>query len=589
MDNKELAQLLEETGVLKRLAGENDFKAAAYDRAARQIENMETPIAEYIEGENVDSISGIGKSLATQIYAYADTGRLPVLDALHEQIPSGLIKWLDIPGLGPKKIYKVHRELGITEMAELVEKCRDGSVAELKGMGEKTAEKILSSIAFMEKFGERCRADQAASVAKTFNDFLFGQPGVDAISLAGSSRRRLETIGDIDILVAAKELHSPSIMEAFTTHPDVVEILAKGDTKSSIRTREGRQVDLRVIPEKHFAAALMYFTGSKEHNIATRARARERGMALNEYGLFQLDDKGDTNFDEPVNTKTEADIYRELDLPFIEPELREDRGEFAWFESHEKIDLLQAADIQGILHAHSTWSDGACTIHEMALGCIERGYSYLGLTDHSRAAAYAGGLTAERVEAQWKEIDQVNQQLADEGHCFHVFKGIESDILGNGELDYEEEILAGFDFIIASVHSALDMEAGKMLERMQKAAANPYCTIIGHPTGRLLLKRKGSEMDLNALVEHCADHKTVIEINANPRRLDLDWRYGRKAHECGMMTSINPDAHNLQMLDDMEYGVGVARKGWYNPERVLNTKSLEEISTWFETPKNERI
>lgn len=589
MNNKALSELLEETGVLKRLAGENDFKAAAYDRAARQIENMETSISEYVALKKVDTIAGVGKSLATQIYAYAETGRLPILDKLHKQIPPGLIKWLDIPGLGPKKIYKVHQELGITEVAELVEKCKDGSVAALKGMGAKTAEKILSSIAFMEKFGERCRADQAAFIAETFLEFMRKQTGVEEISLAGSSRRRLETIGDIDILIAATPEHTPTLMSAFTTHPNVVEILANGDTKASVRTQEGRQVDLRVVSRPHFAAALMYFTGSKEHNIGMRSRARERGMGLNEYGLFTLDDKGDTDFDAPVTTQTEADIYAKLDLPFVEPELREDQGEFAYFEKHATLELLKDSDVKGILHAHSKWSDGAETIYDMAIGCLNRGYSYLGLTDHSRAAAYAGGLTAERVEAQWREIDEVNQQLADEGHAFHVFKGIESDILGNGDLDYDEDILAGFDFIIASVHSALDMPAEKMLERMKKAAAHPYCTMIGHPTGRLLLKRKGSDLDLNALVAHCAEHKTVIEINANPIRLDLDWRYGRKAFECGMMTSINPDAHSLEMLDDVTYGVGIARKGWYSPDRVLNTKSMEELAAWFKTPKHERV
>ena len=582
MSNKELAKKLERTGVLKRLAGENDFKAAAYDRAARTIENLESPIRDFVAEKRVIDIGGIGKSLAEEIYAWAETGTLPALEKASEAVPGGLIQWLDIPGLGPKKIYKIHQELEITEIDELVEKCEDGSVAALKGMGAKSAEKILKSIDFIKQHGERCLVHEATFVSETFYNFMKQVEGVDQISIAGSLRRRCETIGDIDILVAATEKNTAAIMSAFTTHPNVIEILAQGDTKASVRTQDGRQVDLRVVPDHHFAAALMYFTGNKDHNVMMRKRARDRGMALNEYGLFKLNAEGDTDFEQPVEASSEEAIYQTLDIAFVPPELRENHGEFAWFEEHETMDLVEPDQIQGILHAHSTWSDGAYSVYDMAIGCIERGYHYLGLTDHSKSAAYAGGLTITRVKEQWLEIDEVNAQLKDEGHDFRVFKGIESDILSDGSLDYPDDILAGFEFIIASVHSALEMPVDAMLERMKIAAANPYCTMIGHPTGRLLLKRKGNEFDINQLIEHACKYNTGIEINANPRRLDLDWRYGSKARACGMMTSVNPDAHSLDMLDDVIHGVNIARKAGFSPERVLNTRTTKEIELFFQ-------
>ena len=582
MSNTELAKLLERTAILKRLAGENDFKAAAYDRAARTIENLEISIKDFIENEKVLDIDGIGKSLAAEIYAYGENGTLPAMEKAEAAVPGGLAKWLDIGGLGPKKIFKIHKELGITEMNQLIERCKDGSVAKLKGMGAKTADKIVKSIEFIQEHGERCRVDEATFVAETFRDFMAKVEGVNSIEIAGSLRRRCETIGDIDLLVAAKPEDTPCIMQTFVDHPNVIEILAQGDTKASVRTQDGRQVDLRVVPPNHFAATLMYFTGNKDHNVVMRQRARDRGMALNEYGLFKLDASGDTDFSNPVEAESEKAIYQKLGLPFIQPELREDHGEFDYFENNAEIDLLDLKEIKGVLHAHSTWSDGAFTIYEMAIGCIERGYTYLGITDHSKSASYAGGLTINRVKDQWKEIDAVNAQLLAEGYDFRIFKGIESDILSDGSLDYPEDILAGFEFIIASVHSSLDMPVDEMLERMKNAAANPYCTMIGHPTGRLLLKRKGNTFDINALIEHAAACNTGIEINANPRRLDIDWRYGNKARSCGMITSINPDAHTLDMLDDVVHGVNIARKAGFNAERVLNTRTHADLSEYFQ-------
>jgi len=579
--NKDVAECLEEIGILLRLAGENDFKAIAFDRAARTIESMDKPIGVYVANGEVTSISGIGKSIATDIYSLFETGEIPVLTELKQTVPAGLIKWLDISGLGPKSVYKIHHALGITELDELKKACEDGSVAALPGLGAKSAEKILKSIAWMEQFSERCRLDEAHLIAERVLDLLEDQPGVQEISVAGSYRRSMETIGDIDVLIGASEDVASSLFDVFTGDEQVMEVLGRGDTKSSVRTREGRQVDLRIVKPEQFPAALMYFTGSKEHNVAMRQRARDRGMALNEYGLFKLDADGNTNFDQPVEYGSEQDIYRQLGLSWVPPELREDRGEVAYFAEHESMDLVQESDIRGVLHAHSTWSDGKYSIEEMARACLDRGFEYLGLTDHSKTAAYAGGLDVRRVQQQWKEIDAVNDKLYREGHNFRVFKGIESDILADGSLDYDEDILTGFDFIIASVHFSLDMPPEKMLDRLVRAVEHPRTTILGHPTGRLLLKRDGSKVDLNTVIERAAAAGTAIEINANPWRLDIDWRYGNKAKEVGLMTAVCPDAHETDGIDDIQYGVRIARKAKFNKERVLNTMSVKEISDWF--------
>lgn len=579
--NRDVAAKLREVFQLMQLAGENRFKAIAFDRAAQTVEGLNDDINTYIESKTLTDIKGIGKSIAEDIYAYAETGTMPVLEAFQEKVPSGLIKWTEISGLGPKNILKIHKEFGITEVEELKQLIDSGELAKLPGLGGKSAEKIRKSIEWMEKFDERCRLDEATVIAEAIYDSLKDLEGVQKIEVAGSLRRAKETIGDIDILIAAEEQYITSLFEVFTSHERVTEVLGKGDTKSSVRTDEGRQVDLRIVKPENFAAALMYFTGSKEHNVVMRSRARERGMSLNEYGLYKLTADGETDFDAPQPYESEADIYKMLDLNFVPPELREDRGEFEIFEEHETLKLVTEADIKGVIHAHSTWSDGKFSIREMAEACIARGYEYLGITDHSKTAAYAGGLSADDVKRQWDEIDALNAEFKEAGTNFVVFKGIESDILADGSLDYEDDILAGFDFIIASVHQSLEMPHAKMMERFRQAIKNPYTRMIGHPTGRLLLKRNESDIDLNELITLAAEHNTAIEINANPWRLDLDWKFGNKAKEVGLMTSVNPDAHSIDGIDVMKYGVRIARKGKFEKERVLNTKSADEVRAYF--------
>lgn len=579
--NRDIAAKLRKIFTLMQLAGENRFRAIAFDRAAQAVENLGEPIENYIDSKSLTDIKGIGKSIAEDIYAYSETGKIPVLEELSERVPQSLVEWLDISGLGPKSIVKIYETYGITEMSELKEACLDGRVASLPGMGKKSAEKIVKSIEWLQEHGQRSLLSEALDIAEPLKAFLEKQDGVRQIEVAGSLRRRLETIGDVDLLVAADGKDAPSIFDAFIGHPLVVEVLGRGETKSSVRTESGRQVDLRIVSLDEFPAALLYFTGSKEHNVALRQRARKREMTLNEYGLFGMTEDGKTDFDRPVPSGSEEEIYRKLDLYFVPPELREDRGEIELFETNESLPLVEEHDIRGVVHSHSTWSDGKFSIEEMARAAIERGYTYLTVTDHSRTAAYAGGLTIPQVKKQWEEIDGLNQKFRDEGIDFTLFKGIESDILPDGSLDYPDEILAGFDIVIASVHQGLDMPAEAMTERFMKAIEHPHSHIIGHPTGRLLLRRGGSELDLNKIIDWAAQHGKAIEINANPHRLDMDWRFGGKAREVGLLTSINPDAHSIAGIDQIRYGVMQARKAMFEKERVLNTRSAKEFRKWL--------
>jgi DNA polymerase (family 10) len=579
--NKSAAQALEEVATLMRIAGENDFKAIAFDKAARTVESLDEPLSTIIDEGRILSVPGIGKSIAADLVALKNTGTMPVLVSLHSSIPKGLIQWLDISGLGPKNIAKIHKALGITSVDELKAACLDGTVAALSGLGEKSAAKIIKSIDWMEQFSARCRLDEAENIAEFMVAAISGQKEVTHLAIAGSLRRQLETIGDIDILVQADPTDVGTIFDAFVQAPDVAEVLGRGDTKCSIRVTQGRQVDLRIVDAVSYPAALMYFTGSKEHNVFVRGRARERGMALNEYGLFKLTESGDTDFEAPVEANTEEAIYKALGLNFIPPELREDNGNLSRFESWEAHDLAELSDLKGILHAHSTWSDGSNSIAEMAQACIDRGYQYLGLTDHSRTAAYAGGLSIERVYDQWREIDRINDDFTKKGVHFRVFKGIESDILVDGSLDYPDDVLAGFDFVIASVHSSLDLPEDKMTDRFLRAIDNPHTRIIGHPTGRLLLKREGSKLDMPRIIEAAAASNTAIEINASPWRLDLDWRWGKKASSVSLFTAICPDAHSTEGLDDAKYGISIAKKSGFLRERVLNTRDADTLLQWF--------
>ncbi len=579
-DNKNIAERLRQVHTLMLLAGENRFRAIAFDRAAQTIEGLSEPVDHYLESGTLTDLKGIGSSIAEDIRLFSETGSMPVLEDLKERVPDGLIRWLDISGLGPKNIVKIHKELGITEVEELADACRDGRVAALPGLGEKSAEKILKSIEWLQQHSQRCLISEAREVALPLLEVLKEAGGVQQIEVAGSLRRWNETIGDVDLLVAADEVDNSAIFDRFTGHEMVVEVLGRGETKSSIRTESGRQVDLRIVNPEQFPAALVYFTGSKEHNIVLRRRARERGMVLNEYGLFPANQDGDADSSRPMELSSETELYRHLDLAWIPPELREGRGEVEYFESHEEMPLVTPEEVRGVVHLHTTWSDGKQTVEQMARASIERGYTYMGVTDHSRSAAYAGGLSIDEVKKQWDEIDRVIEKFSSEGIEFTIFKGIESDILADGSLDYPDDLLDGFDFVIASIHHGMDMPREKMMDRFRKAIEHPAVRMIGHPTGRLLLRRGESDLDMNQLIEWAAEHQTAIEINANPHRLDLDWRHGNKALEAGLLTSINPDAHNVEGIDDILYGVMIARKAKFDSSRIVNCLTAEEFRRW---------
>ena len=577
-----LPALLQRTADLLRLSGANDFKAGAWEKAAAVVEQ---------EGENLrfrdsetalQELPNIGKSLAFELHQFLTTGKLPQLEKLEKELPEGLIAWLDISGLGPKRAAKIHQQLGISKLDDLKTALEDGRVAALAGFGAKSAKKILNALTWMEGSGDRCLLNEAMALAEEMIAHLEDCPGLLKLETAGSLRRSRESVGDLDFLACvegdASELH-----RRFCEMKDVVEVLVSGETKSSVRVSQGRQLDLRSVNKDAFPAALIYFTGSKEHNVFLRGRAREQGLTLNEYGLYPLVD-GEANRDHPIPMPDEAALYKKLALPFTPPELREQIYQ-PWIEAHDLPTLVEANDLKGILHAHSTWSDGKNTLREMAEACIDLGYSYFGITDHSQSAFYAGGLKPKAVEAQWHEIDTLNARFADEGKDFHIFKGIESDIRADGSLDYDDDLLAGFDFVIASIHGQMDMEAPAMQARVEKAVQHPACTILGHPTARLLLQRPGIKLDMEAVIRLAAKNSVAIEINAAPPRLELDWRWGKLAREVGLRTAICPDAHAVDQLTRMtRYGIPMARKAGFDAARILNCElahHLFPISSYF--------
>ncbi len=570
-----LPALLQRTADLLRLSGANEFKAGAWDKAAALVEQEGEALRSRDSEKALQELPGIGKSLASELHHYLTKGTLPQLEALEESLPEGLIQWLNLSGLGPKRAAKIHQALDISTLDELKVALEDGRVEALSGFGKKSAKKILNTLTWMEGSEDRCLQSEALAIATQVEEWLRGCEQPFQAIRAGSLRRSRETIGDLDFLATvdgdAKALH-----DRFCEAPDVVEILSRGDTKSSVRVKQGRQLDLRTVEKDEFPAALIYFTGSKEHNVFLRSRAREKGLTLNEYGLYPLVD-GEADRAHPVKAETETELYKKLDLPFTPPELREQVYQ-SWIEENTLPELVEAKDLKGVLHAHSTWSDGKNTLAEMAEACMKLGYSYLGITDHSQSAFYAGGLKPKQVEAQWKEIEQLNQHFRDSGKDFVLFKGIESDIRADGSLDYDDEVLAGFDFVIASIHGQMDMDAEAMQARVEKALCHPACTILGHPTARLLLQRPGVKLDMEKVIRLAAEQNVAIEINAAPPRLELDWRLGKLAREVGLTTAICPDAHAVDQIDRItEFGIPMARKAGFHAGAVLNCRSKEQL------------
>lgn len=563
MQAGEIAVILEQIASLMEIQGENPFRCRAYYNAARVVEGL-TDLEIRIQSKTLMELKGIGEDLARQITQLALKGQSDRWTQLRKSFPQGVLDMLRVPGLGPKKVKILYQDLKIQNLGELEYACIENRLLDLKGFGAKTQVNVLKGIELLKKTAGRFLLDTALSEARPIQAFLKKQKGVIRCEIAGSLRRQKETIGDIDFLASLKG-STTALMKAFCALPQVEVILAQGETKSSVRLKSGIQVDLRVVSDQEFPFALLYFTGSKEHNTVLRQMAKVKGLKLNEYGLF----KGNKS----ILCKIEADIYHALGLNDIPPELRENQGEFQFAAKKKYPRLIEEKDLKGIFHAHSTWSDGTASILEMGRTAEKLGFEYLGLSDHSQSAAYAGGLKAKDLTDQAKEIAQANAALK---KCM-ILQGTESDILADGSLDYPDAVLKKLSFVIASLHSGFKMDREKMTRRVLRAIKNPHTRMIGHISTRLLLARDGCDLDYSAIFAAAAKHGVVIEINANPHRLDLDWRYLAQAKEIGVKFAINPDAHSPAGLADTAFGVGIARKGGLTAEDVINTRGLKEI------------
>ena len=575
MTKETIAATLEAVGRLLELKGENVFKIRAYANAARAVESYPGNILHAAANGELPQITGIGKAIAEKIGELIATGELRYLQALKAEFPEGLFEMLELQGLGPKKIKAIWEQLGVTNVTALEAACRDGRIAALAGFGKKTADNICASIAARARHAGRFRLGDIAPDAERMLDELRAQSAVAQVSLAGSYRRRKEVIGDLDFIVST---NAPDTVTAFfVSHPMVETVIAHGPTKASVRWKSGVQADLRVVRDREYPFALNYFTGSKEHNIVMRSRALARGWTLNEYRLEMVSNvEGRKSKVAPLQipvSHEEADLYRALGLDYIEPELREDRGEFIAAERHQLPDLVKLENLRGTFHCHTTASDGRGTLSEMAEAARELGLQYLGIADHSKSSFQAHGIDEARLLAQKEEIAQWNNTAGD----FRLFAGIECDVLRDGSLDFSDEILAQLDFVIASVHASFSMGQAEMTSRIIRAISNPHVTILGHLTGRLLLSRDAYEVDIPAVIEAAAATGTIIELNASPRRLDMDWRWWPLAKEKGVKCAINPDAHHTRQLGYLWNGIGAARKGWLTRNDVINCLPLGKI------------
>ena len=572
MDKEQVAAVLTEIGTLLELKGENPFKTRAYHNAARTLEGLSEPLDKIVAEGRLGEIKGFGDALVDKITRLVTAGKLPYYDELKASVAPGLIEMLGIPTLGPKKVKKLHDELGVDTIEALEAACKAGKVAVLDGFGEKTQTKILEGIAFKRQFASKHHLHKALAVATPMLESLRQHPDVTRCSTAGSLRRWKETIGDIDFLVSSKR--PADVIEFFVTQPGVLSVSAKGDTKASVVVEGGIQADLRVVSDAEYPFALAYFTGSKEHNIVMRQRAIARGLRLNEYGLFRSkEETRDPALRLPCHT--EEDIFRELDLAYVEPELREDHGEFAAAEAGKLPRLLEWTDLRGSLHNHSNWSDGHETLEQIAEHAEELGLSYWAITDHSRASYQANGLAPERLREQLKAVAEVNKKLADDGADVRLLTGTEVDILKE-KLDFADDLLAELDVVVASLHVAGSDEKDNT-KRLIRAAENPHVHMLGHLTGRLLLERNPYPVNQQAVIDACAETGTWLELNASPWRFDLDWRLWHYARSKGVKCVINCDAHRLDHFGYLRLGTGVARKGWLTKGDVVNTLSLAEL------------
>jgi DNA polymerase (family 10) len=556
------ADFVAEYAILLELSGASPFRVRAYANAVRALETLSSPLDELLAAGTLTKVKGIGDSVAELVAEFADTGTAQAYEKLQAATPEGLLDMLRVPGLGPRKIVAIRKALGIETLDALEQACRNGQLAALKGFGSKTQANILKGVEFIRAHEGHCRVDSAHHSAQSLLAVL--RPYAQHLDVAGELRRARETVQRLDFVLSTTDAEAATA--AFVSHPDVAEVLAP----SAGRLSSGLRANLHVVPDDAFSAALHYYTGSEEHRAALRTKATERGLVLDERGLWRGDER--------IECADEAALFAALGLAYIPPELRENQGEVAAAAADTLPELVTAADIRGMLHVHSTYSDGTDSLEAMARAVEEHGFEYMGIADHSQAAAYAGGLRVEEVQRQWEEIDRLNEKMAP----FRIFKGIESDILSDGSLDYDDDLLAQFDFVVASVHSQFNLSRDAMTTRIVRAIEHPATTIVGHPTGRLLLDREGYAVDIDPIIEAAARGGVALEINAHPSRLDLDWRHVKKARDHGVQIAVNTDAHSVAGLDHLGYGIGIARKGWLRAADIPNALNREAIAAWFQ-------
>ena len=584
MTKSQIADVLQEIATLLELNDENPFKIRAYANAARSLETFGGNLADLQDEEALAKIPGIGKAIAAKVKELAATGSLKYLEELRAEFPAAILDLFSISGLGAKKIKALYEQLHISSVEQLREACESGRVAQLPGFGETTQAKICTAIEQRAKHSGYFQFGQIAAEAESLRRDLATRPDVLQVDVAGSYRRRREIVRDVDLVVATKK--PAAITEFFVKHALVESIIAQGPTKTSVRLRSGIQCDLRVVSSAEYPFALNYFTGSKEHNIEMRSRALQRGWTLNEYRLARLppDPKAKkVRAGRAVRKSTikiptvreEADLYRALGLDFVPPELRENCGEFEAAENHSLPRLLERENLRGTFHCHTIASDGHNTLEEMAAAAQELGLEYLGIAEHSKSSIQAHGIDAAKLRSQIGAIRKLNKTF----DGFRVFAGVECDILRDGKLDFEDEILAELDFAVASIHSVFNLSEAEMTKRIIRAMENPFITILGHPTGRLLLKRDPYLVDVPAVLEAAAATGTWIELNSATKRLDLDWRWWPLAKQKGVKCVINPDAHRTERLQDLWFGVGIARKGWLTKSDVMNCLPLGKIES----------
>ena len=565
MTKDQVASALREIGTILELQGENPFKCRAYLNGARTLETSATDLTELVRTNRLGELPGIGDALREKITTLITTGKLTYLEELRSSIPAGLLPLLDLPGLGPKKLRALRDKLKIESLEALTQACQDGRLAALEGFGEKTATNLLEAIDRHANYKKLHRLGTALPAARTLLEHLKQSPLVLHAEIAGSLRRGKEVVKDLDLIASSKK--PKEVMKLFVSSPNVEKVVNHGETKSSVILTGGIPCDLRVIPPESWATALAHFTGSKEHNIALRQRAIDRGLHLSEWGLLKGKSKT------PLKLKDEKDLHKALGLAFIPPELREDSGEIAAAEKNELPDLLTRDQIRGCLHNHTLASDGQDSLSSMAQAAAEQGLEWLGIADHSKSSFQANGLDAKRLEKQIEEIRLLNSKKP---KCT-LLSGTECDILKDGKLDFPDSLLSELDYVVASVHSGFTSDEKEMTQRIIRAMENPHVTCLGHPTGRLLLEREAYPLNIPKILDAAAATGTWIELNANPWRLDLDWRWWHKARDLGILCCINPDAHKTSHLRFLDFGVTLARKGWLRAQDVVNTRTLSQL------------